>query len=119
MKLYSTIIAALCAALFLPTLLSAAEKSMIKPFPNSELSCQSSTQTAKLILKTTNADIIQVKISSKSGNSMSSQVSGNSSNQFQFSAPDLPLNLDLTSSNTTLSYQVIIQNSECQIIEKL
>lgn len=114
----SNIIAASCAALFLPTLLIAAEISMLKPFPNSELSCQSSVQAAKLVLKTTNSDVIQVSISSKSGNSMRSQVSGSSSNQFQFSTSDLPLNLALTSNNTTLSYQVIIKDSECHIIEK-
>lgn len=115
---YFTIIAALCAALFLPTLLIAAEISMLKPFPNSELICQSGVQAAKLVLKTTNSDVIQVKISSKSGNSMRSQVSGSSSNQFQFSTSDLPLNLELTSNNTTLSYQVVIKDSECHIIKQ-
>lgn len=117
MKTFNTI-AALCAALFLSTQLLAAEMNMLKPFPNSELSCQSTEQATKVILKTTNADVIQVKISSKSGNTMKSQVSGHSSNQFQFSISDLPLNLELISNRTALTYQVVMEDSECHIVTR-
>lgn len=109
------LIAALCAALFSVNTLA---NKMLAPFPNSELNCSVNGSNIILELKTTTTvEPIKVSLMSGQGNSMMSQVSGQSNNRFQMPAASLPATLSLSNNAKTLKYQIFMQDESCLIVE--
>ncbi|WP_153448420.1 hypothetical protein [Vibrio algicola] len=83
---------------------------------DSHLSCNITGHILTLGIKTQSIKVIKVKIVTKTNNTMLSQVSGRSNNNFQINVQELPIHLfiatDVTALNAEQHFKI---NQQCQI----
>lgn len=109
------IIAALCAALFPPLTSAITHQVSLSDF---EFSCSVTAPNIFITLRTTQTKSMIINIHSTHGNTMTSQVSGHSNNQFQFSLSNLPLDLTIVTNQQKVHYQIALKEQSCQISKR-